>query len=192
MTYPLGLNLSGRRVLVVGAGPVAARRVPALLTEGAAVELVAPGAHEDLRALAEAGELTWHRRGFRPEDVAGAWLVLAHTDSPAVQDLVTRTAEQHRVFCVTGGDAAASSAWVPGRDAGPRGHRGRQRGRGPTACQGRHRVDRGTPGDRGDPGQGAALAGGRLVARRDRRARTPQLRGPLPAPRRPCGAGSPH
>lgn len=113
MTYPLGLNLSGRRVLVVGAGPVAARRVPALLAEGAAVELVAPDAHEDLRALAEDGELTWHRRGFRPEDVAGAWLVLAHTDSPAVQDLVTRTAEQHRVFCVTGGDAAASSAWVP-------------------------------------------------------------------------------
>lgn len=113
MTYPLGLNLTGRRVLVVGAGPVAARRVPALLAEGAAVELVAPDAHEDLRALAEAGELTWHRRGFRPEDVPGAWLVLAHTDSPAVQDLVTRTAEQHRVFCVTGGDAAASSAWVP-------------------------------------------------------------------------------
>ena len=71
------------------------------------------GFHEDLRALAEDGELTWHRRGFRPDDVAGAWLVLAHTDSPAVQDLVTRTAEQHRVFCVTGGDAAASSAWVP-------------------------------------------------------------------------------
>ena len=113
MTYPLGLNLTGRRVLVVGAGPVAARRVPALLAEGAAVELVAPDAHEDLRALAEAGELTWHRRGFRPEDVPGAWLVLAHTDSPAVQDLVTRTAEQHRVFCVKGGDAAASSAWVP-------------------------------------------------------------------------------
>ncbi|MCT1545862.1 MULTISPECIES: uroporphyrinogen-III C-methyltransferase [Kocuria] len=113
MTYPLGLNLTGRRVLVVGAGPVAARRVPALLAEGAAVELVAPDAHEDLRALAEDGELTWHRRGFRPDDVAGAWLVLAHTDSPAVQDLVTRTAEQHRVFCVTGGDAAASSAWVP-------------------------------------------------------------------------------
>ena len=55
MTYPLGLNLTGRRVLVVGAGPVAARRVPALLTEGAAVELVAPGAHEDLRALAPPG-----------------------------------------------------------------------------------------------------------------------------------------
>ena len=55
MTYPLGLKLSGRRVLVVGAGPVAARRVPALLAEGAAVELVAPGAHEDLRALAEDG-----------------------------------------------------------------------------------------------------------------------------------------
>ena len=114
MTYPLGLNLSGRRVLVVGGGPVAARRVPPLLAEGAAVELVAPRVEPGLAELAESGALVWHRRGFRPEDVTGAWLVLAHTDSPEVQGLVHRTAEEQRVFCVTGGDAAASSAWVPG------------------------------------------------------------------------------
>ena len=113
MTYPLGLNLSGRRVLVVGGGPVAARRVPPLLAEGAAVELVAPRAEPVLAELAESGALVWHRRGFHPRDVTGAWLVLAHTDSPEVQRLVHRTAEEQRVFCVTGGDAAASSAWVP-------------------------------------------------------------------------------
>ncbi|RKQ36534.1 uroporphyrinogen-III C-methyltransferase [Kocuria tytonis] len=113
MTYPLGLNLSGRRVLVVGGGPVAARRVPPLLAEGALVELVAPRVQDDLEALAASGALTWHARGFAPDDVTGAWLVLAHTDSPAVQQLVRRTAEERRVFCVTGGDAAASSAWVP-------------------------------------------------------------------------------
>ena len=113
MTYPLGLNLSGRRVLVVGGGPVAARRVPPLLAEGVAVELVAPRVEPGLAELAESGALVWHRRGFLPEDVAGAWLVLAHTDSPEVQELVHRTAEEQRVFCVTGGDAAASSAWVP-------------------------------------------------------------------------------
>ncbi|RLZ04378.1 uroporphyrinogen-III C-methyltransferase, partial [Kocuria tytonicola] len=114
MTYPLGLNLSGRRVLVVGGGPVAARRVPPLLAEGAAVELVAPRVEPGLAELAESGALVWHRRGFLPEDVTGAWLVLAHTDSAEVQGLVHRTAEEQRVFCVAGGDAAGSSAWVPG------------------------------------------------------------------------------
>ncbi|WP_055083875.1 uroporphyrinogen-III C-methyltransferase [Kocuria salsicia] len=113
MTYPLGLNLSGRRVLVVGGGPVAARRVPGLLAEGAVVDLVAPDVTDALRELATVGELTWHERGFVPEDLDGAWLVLAHTGSPELQDLVAEAAERRRVFCVKGGDAAHSVAWVP-------------------------------------------------------------------------------
>ncbi|WHF23120.1 hypothetical protein QJS66_01620 [Kocuria rhizophila] len=123
--------------------------------------------------------------GLPPRTWPGvAWL--ADTDSPAVQDLVTRTAEQHPgSSCVTGGDAAASSALVPGRPRGPTGSPW------PSTRAGTHGVPRPSPrGSRhawrpGDPGQGAALAGGRLVARKDRRARTPQLRGPSP-PRRPC------
>ncbi|MDP1877803.1 MAG: NAD(P)-dependent oxidoreductase, partial [Actinomycetota bacterium] len=44
MTYPLHLDLAGRRVLVVGAGGVASRRVDALLAAGADVVVVAPEA----------------------------------------------------------------------------------------------------------------------------------------------------
>ena len=44
MTYPLHLDLTGRRVLVVGAGHVAERRITALLDEGADVVVVAPAA----------------------------------------------------------------------------------------------------------------------------------------------------
>ncbi|CAL8898246.1 uroporphyrinogen-III C-methyltransferase [Kocuria varians] len=113
MTYPLGLNLSGRRVLVVGGGAVAERRVVPLLAEGAAVHVVAPHVTDALRDLGAAGELTWHARGFRPEDLDGAWLVLAHTDSRAVQETVARHAEQRRVFCVKGGDAEHATAHVP-------------------------------------------------------------------------------
>ena len=40
--YLLGLRLGGRRVLVVGGGAVATRRVPALLDAGADVVLVSP------------------------------------------------------------------------------------------------------------------------------------------------------
>ncbi|WP_129658492.1 uroporphyrinogen-III C-methyltransferase [Rothia halotolerans] len=115
MTYPLGLDLRGRRVLVVGGGALASRRVGSLLDEGADVVLVAPRALPELEELAAAGRLDWRRRGFEEEDLEAAWLVLAHTDSAQVQDAVAEAAERRRIFCVKGGDAGRASAHVPAR-----------------------------------------------------------------------------
>jgi uroporphyrin-III C-methyltransferase/precorrin-2 dehydrogenase/sirohydrochlorin ferrochelatase len=101
--FPLHLDLAGRRVLVVGAGPVAARRVRAL--EGADVRVVAPA------VSAGFPDVPVERREFRPDDVDGAWLVLACTGS--LDDQVAAACEQRRVWCVRADDAAASAAWVP-------------------------------------------------------------------------------
>ncbi|HVV50885.1 MAG TPA: NAD(P)-dependent oxidoreductase, partial [Polyangia bacterium] len=57
MLYPLFLKLAGRKVLVVGGGPVALGKVRALLEAGAAVTVVAPEAGPELAALAEAGNI---------------------------------------------------------------------------------------------------------------------------------------
>ena len=51
--YLVGLLLAGRRVVVVGAGRVAARRVPRLIEAGAVVEVIAPAVRPDLQALAD-------------------------------------------------------------------------------------------------------------------------------------------
>ena len=56
-TYPLSLDLHGRRVLVVGGGPVAARRATGCVAAGALVTVVAPEVCESLSELAEAGAL---------------------------------------------------------------------------------------------------------------------------------------
>ena len=61
--YPVGLRLGGRRVLVVGGGHVAQRRVPALLAAGAEVVLVSPQVTPALEGLA--GEITWSNGGSR-------------------------------------------------------------------------------------------------------------------------------
>ncbi|MDO4918440.1 uroporphyrinogen-III C-methyltransferase [Kocuria sp.] len=113
MTYAVGLNLAGRRVLVVGGGPVAERRTAPLVAEGAHVHVVAPEVTDVLRERARAGELTWHERGYRTEDLDECWLVLAHTGSPQLQDRVAAEAEERRIPCVKGGDPAAGTAWVP-------------------------------------------------------------------------------
>ncbi|WP_432501452.1 uroporphyrinogen-III C-methyltransferase [Kineococcus arenarius] len=109
--YPLHLDLTGRRVLVAGGGPVAARRTADLLGAGADVHLVAPAVCEDLRDLLP--RLTWHEREAVAGDVEGAWLVHTATGDPGTDAALAAAAEQRRTWCVRADDAAASAAWTP-------------------------------------------------------------------------------
>jgi uroporphyrin-III C-methyltransferase/precorrin-2 dehydrogenase/sirohydrochlorin ferrochelatase len=111
--YLLGLRLEGRRVVVVGGGAVASRRVPALLDAGADVLLVSPKVAASLEDLAAAGRIRWEARGYRAGDCAGAWLVCACTDDAEVNAAVSAAAEAQRTWYVRADDAGASAAWTP-------------------------------------------------------------------------------
>ena len=118
--YPVALRLAGRRVVVVGGGHVAQRRVPGLLAAGADVLVVSPRVTPAIEGLAGAGEIAWAVRDFEHDDLAEAWYVIAATDDPDVNALVGRLAEAQRVFCVRSDDATQATAWTPavGRHAG--------------------------------------------------------------------------
>jgi len=105
VTYPLHLDVTGRRVLVVGGGPVAVRRVRGLLAAGAVVEVVAPAVDREMP------DIPLQRRAFDASDVDGAWLV--HACTGAVDADVAAACEARRVWCVRADDAAQSRAWVP-------------------------------------------------------------------------------
>jgi uroporphyrin-III C-methyltransferase/precorrin-2 dehydrogenase/sirohydrochlorin ferrochelatase len=111
--YLLGLRLSGRRVLVVGGGRVAQRRVPALLEAGAEVSIVSPSVTPALDDLIAAGRVTWHARPYEVGDCDGAWLVQACTDDRSVNTAVAAEAEAKRIWCVRADDRDASAAWTP-------------------------------------------------------------------------------
>jgi len=111
--YPLALLLRGRRVLVVGGGAVATRRVPALLDAGARVEVVSPHLTPALRSLVDAGRMAWSERRFQASDVDGAWLVQVAVDDPAAAAAVSAAALERRVFCVRADDRHAATAWTP-------------------------------------------------------------------------------
>lgn len=118
--YPVGLLLSGRRVVVIGGGQVAQRRLPALIAAGAYVELVSPVTTPAVQAMADAGEIVWQRRGYLDGDLAEAWYVLVATDDRAVNEAVSAEAERRRIFCARSDDAALATAWTPatGHDEG--------------------------------------------------------------------------
>ncbi|MER7504671.1 uroporphyrinogen-III C-methyltransferase [Nonomuraea pusilla] len=111
--YLLGLRLSGRRVLVVGGGRVAQRRVPALLEAGAEITVVSPSVTPALDDLIATGRVTWHARPYEVGDCDGAWLVHACTDDRQVNTAVAAEAEAKRIWCVRADDKDASAAWTP-------------------------------------------------------------------------------
>jgi uroporphyrin-III C-methyltransferase/precorrin-2 dehydrogenase/sirohydrochlorin ferrochelatase len=108
--YLVGLELAGRRVVVVGAGTVAQRRLPRLIAAGADVLLVAPEATPAVEAMATAGELRWECRRYADGDLNGAWYALACSSEPAVNAAVAAEARRRRVFCVRADDATGGSA----------------------------------------------------------------------------------
>jgi uroporphyrin-III C-methyltransferase/precorrin-2 dehydrogenase/sirohydrochlorin ferrochelatase len=111
--YPVGLRLAGRRVVVVGAGAVAGRRVRGLLAAAADVVVIAPEASEPIVALDAAGELRWVRRHYQDGDLTDAWYAVAATDDTAVNAAVAGEADRLRVFCVRADHASLASAWTP-------------------------------------------------------------------------------
>ncbi|KAA6222990.1 uroporphyrinogen-III C-methyltransferase [Streptomyces albofaciens JCM 4342] len=118
--YPVGLRLSGRRVVVLGGGQVAQRRLPSLVAAGADVLLISPSAKPSVEAMADTGEIRWERRRYAPGDLADAWYALISTDDPEANAAASQEAEDRRVWCVRSDDAEAATAWTPatGRSEG--------------------------------------------------------------------------
>jgi uroporphyrin-III C-methyltransferase/precorrin-2 dehydrogenase/sirohydrochlorin ferrochelatase len=111
--YPVGLRLAGRRVVVLGGGVVAQRRLPALLNAGADIVVISPETTPAVQAMADAGELRWEQRGYRAGDLSDAWYALIATSDPEANAAAAEEAEGHRVFCARSDDASAATAWTP-------------------------------------------------------------------------------
>jgi uroporphyrin-III C-methyltransferase / precorrin-2 dehydrogenase / sirohydrochlorin ferrochelatase len=111
--YPLFCDLRDRRVLVVGGGAVAARKIEALLSSGARVEVVAQALHPRVAHWAEAGQLQVIAAEFTTGQLAAAWLVVAATDDAALNLAVSQAAAVRRIWCNVVDDAELSSFQVP-------------------------------------------------------------------------------
>lgn len=92
--YPMMMDLTGKRCLVVGGGRVAERKVALLLDCGAAVEVVGPTATPKLAALASEGAIRLAPRAVRSEDLPGAFAVFIATDDPGVNRAVAAEARE--------------------------------------------------------------------------------------------------
>ncbi len=107
--WPVNLLVAGRRVVVVGGGRIAARKIEPLLALDADVHVVAPSLADEVRDWAAEGKLTVTQRSFEATDLDGAWLAVTATDDPATNAAVYRAAEERRIFCNSADDPANCS-----------------------------------------------------------------------------------
>jgi len=107
--FPAFLKLQGRRVVLVGGGPVAAGKLESLLAAGADVTVVAP----EIRPEIEQRPVTIARRPFAPGDLDGAWWVVAAAP-PEVNRQVLAAAEERRIFVNAVDDPRHATAYAGG------------------------------------------------------------------------------
>ena len=112
--YLVGLRLAGKKVVVIGGGTVAQRRVPVLIANGAQVHVVARAATPAVDALAgQKPGITLELRDYRDGDLEDAWYAIAATDDPVVNAAVVAEAERRRIFCVRADAGRAGTAVTP-------------------------------------------------------------------------------
>ncbi|MEJ9079225.1 uroporphyrinogen-III C-methyltransferase [Gordonia malaquae] len=108
--YLAGLDLRDRRVVVVGGGSVAQRRLPNLLAAGADVHVIAV---DPTPTIESEPAVTVHRRAYAAGDLADAWYAIACTDDAAVNAAVVDEATAGRIFCVRADDGSSGTAVTP-------------------------------------------------------------------------------
>jgi uroporphyrin-III C-methyltransferase/precorrin-2 dehydrogenase/sirohydrochlorin ferrochelatase len=108
--YLVGLRLNGRKVVVVGGGTVAQRRLPLLVANGADVHVISRSATPAVEAM---DGITLELREFRDGDLEDAWYAIAATDDPDVNAAVVAEAERRQIFCVRADVAREGTAVTP-------------------------------------------------------------------------------
>ncbi len=96
--FPIFVNLRGRKVLVVGAGPIGASKAESLLRAGAEVQVVSPVACKWIEEQASAGKLQWDGREFTNEDLRDVFLCVAATDSESTNHAIFEEARRRHVL----------------------------------------------------------------------------------------------
>ncbi|HEY1372115.1 MAG TPA: bifunctional precorrin-2 dehydrogenase/sirohydrochlorin ferrochelatase [Candidatus Binatia bacterium] len=111
--YPIFMNLSGQRCLVIGGGAVAERKVEGLLEAAASVTLVSPMLTETLERWVKEKKIRHYMREYRKGDLAGYRLAFVATDNPPINRAVYEEAQEAGVLLNSADDPAHCDFILP-------------------------------------------------------------------------------
>src|SRR5580700_2666482 len=97
--FPIFVKLEGRLTVVVGGGNIAEAKIPSVLAAGARIRLVAPSITPQIAEWVRFGKIDWLPKQFEAVDLNGAFIVIAATSAPGVNEAVFREAEARGTLC---------------------------------------------------------------------------------------------
>jgi siroheme synthase-like protein len=97
--FPIFVKLQGRLVVVVGGGSVAEGKIAGLLAAGARVRVISPVITPAFAEWVRDRKIDWLLKVFEPGDLRGAYLAIAATSAPGVNDAVFQESEARGIFC---------------------------------------------------------------------------------------------
>jgi len=95
--FPVAIRLREKKVVVVGGGKVAGRKVAILLDTGALIQIIAPKLSVELKNLADKEVISWVKKSIEEKDIVGATLIISATDQKEVNSKVSIWAKKRGI-----------------------------------------------------------------------------------------------
>lgn len=111
--YPVFLNLTGRRCVIIGGGQIAEGKISKLLDSGAKIIVISPDATQGIRGFTERGQIKLDLRKYQEGDLQGAFLVIAATNDQAVNQEIFEEAEKQGILLNAVDDMSRCSFIAP-------------------------------------------------------------------------------
>jgi precorrin-2 dehydrogenase / sirohydrochlorin ferrochelatase len=95
--YPVFLNLSNRRVYVIGGGQIAARKLESLVHSGAILTVISPTLIDSILSYVNQGVIHWLQKPFEPSDIEDAFFIISATNDPHVSCELQKCIKPHQL-----------------------------------------------------------------------------------------------
>lgn len=112
--FPIFIDLSEKKILVIGAGKIARRRITVLCRFTPTLTVIAPDSLPEVEALAEEGTIRLLRKSYEEEDIEGADIVFAATNDHDVNDRIHNDCKKHGIMVNVSTDRRKSDFYFPG------------------------------------------------------------------------------
>ncbi|MCM3441160.1 NAD(P)-dependent oxidoreductase [Metabacillus halosaccharovorans] len=97
---PLHIDVNNRQVLVIGGGKIAYRRLLLFLDEGANITVISPEIINDIEDLSQKKQILWKQKKVELSDLQQAFIIVAATNDPAVNEWVAENVNNHQLVNV--------------------------------------------------------------------------------------------
>ena len=112
--FPMFIDLSDKKIVVVGGGSIATRRIKTLLSFTRNIDVVAPKVTMELSELGKAGIVNLFLRPVKRSDFTGAYMVIAATNDRKLNDVICTVCKEEGIYVNVSSDKEKCDFYFPG------------------------------------------------------------------------------